>query len=159
MDNLLRLPGEVHEQDMARNIVSFRCAGEVWDEHPGGCLGKLRNAAGLLDRHGLRGTTKLEQHQGGSPTGGSGRTAGNTTLSSSSEHSFRKNVVLIQPCAAEQAHLRSHSGPGASDVLCGCLSKPEFRTKYLELLRADRCRLLLKLEDVGARSPSSSWKG
>ena len=35
--------------------------------------------------------------------------------------------MLNQSCAADQAHLRSHSGPGASDVLCGCPSKPEFR--------------------------------
>ena len=36
------------------------------DEHPGGCFGELRNAAGLLAR--LPGTTKLEQHQGGNPS-------------------------------------------------------------------------------------------
>ena len=29
----------------------------------------------------------------------------------------KKNVVLIQSCAADQAHLRSHSGPGASEAL------------------------------------------
>ena len=40
---------------------------------------------------------------------------------------FRKNVVLNQSCAADQAHLHSHSGSGASDVLCGCPSNPEFR--------------------------------
>ena len=41
--------------------------------------------------------------------------------SSASDHHFRE-IVLAQSCAADQAHLRSHSGAGASDVLCGCLS-------------------------------------
>ena len=36
--------------------------------------------------------------------------------SSSSEHTFWKNVVLDQSCAADQAHLRSHSGPGIERV-------------------------------------------
>ena len=36
-----------------------------------------------------------------------------------SEHHFRVTVVLAQTCAADQAHLRSHSGAGSSDVLCG----------------------------------------
>ena len=57
------------------------------DEHPGGCLGELRNAAGLLDRHGfvgrpswnsIRVAIRLEGDIQTKP--GSGRTAGNTTL-------------------------------------------------------------------------------
>ena len=39
--------------------------------------------------------------------------------SSSLEHHHREAVVLAQSCAADQAHLRSHSGPCASLVLCG----------------------------------------
>ena len=34
--------------------------------------------------------------------------------SSASEHHFRETVVLAQSCAADQAHLRSHSGAGSS---------------------------------------------
>ena len=65
--------------------------------------------------------------------------------SSSSEHHSRKNVVLNQSCAADQAHLRSHSGPGASDVLCGCPSKPEFR---IEAIILERVRLPLQVTEV-----------
>ena len=36
-------------------------------------------------------------------------------------------MVLVQSSAADQAHLRSHSGPGASSVLLGCPSSCEFQ--------------------------------
>ena len=65
--------------------------------------------------------------------------------SSSSEHIFRKNVVLDHSCAADQAHLRSHSGPGASDALSVCPSKPEFR------IEAGLFRTLI-LERLGHRA-------
>ena len=62
--------------------------------------------------------------------------------SSSLEHHFRETVVLAQSSAADQAHLRSHAGPGASAVLCGAPTKPEFqlqpsgfRTAVLERMR------------------------
>ena len=42
---------------------------------------------------------------------------------------FRETVVLAQSCAADQAHLRSHSGPCASLVLCGSPTSPEFTVK------------------------------
>ena len=70
--------------------------------------------------------------------------------SSSSEHSFRKNVVLNQSCAADQAHLRSHSGPGASKALSTCPSKPEFRIEA-ELFRTiilERLRLPLQVSEA-----------
>ena len=48
-------------------------------------------------------------------------------------------MVLDQSCAADQAHLRSHSGPGASDVLSVCpeyrIEAGLFRTLILERLR------------------------
>ena len=37
-----------------------------------------------------------------------------------SEHHYRETVVLAQSCAGDQAHLRSHSGPGSADVFLGC---------------------------------------
>ena len=46
--------------------------------------------------------------------------------SSSVEFHFRGTVVLAQSSAADQAHLRSHSGPTAGEVLCGAPSGPEF---------------------------------
>ena len=62
--------------------------------------------------------------------------------SSSLENHFREAVVLAQSSAADQAHLRSHSGGGASEVLCVNPTSPEFtmapsifRTVVLERLR------------------------
>ena len=62
--------------------------------------------------------------------------------SSPFEFHFREAVVFAQSSAADQAHLRSHSGGGASEVLCVNPTKPEFtmapsifRTVVLERLR------------------------
>ena len=62
--------------------------------------------------------------------------------SSSDECHYRETVVLAQSAAADQAHLRSHSGPAASEVLCCAPTEPEFkmqpgvfRTVILERLR------------------------
>ena len=102
-------------------------------EHPGGCLGELHNAAGLLDRHGFVGRPDWNSIRVGiRPEGDIHAEPGEWPhgwqyyASSSSEHHFRKNVVLNQSCAADQAHLRSHSGPGASDVLCDALRSQSF---------------------------------
>ena len=43
-----------------------------------------------------------------------------------SEHHFRENVVLAQSHASDQAHFRSHSGPGAGAVIHGAPSGLEF---------------------------------
>ena len=145
------------------------------DEHPGGCLGELRNVAGLLDRHGFVGRPGWNSIRVGiRPEGVVGRPGWNSIrvgirpegdihsepgewphgwqycASSSSEHHFRKNVVLNQSCAAEQAHVRSHSGPGASDVLCGCPSKPDFRIEagLFRTIILERVRLPLQVAEV-----------
>ena len=62
--------------------------------------------------------------------------------SSSLEFHFRGTVVLAQSSASDQVHLRSHSGPAASEVFCGAPTSPEFtlapsifRTALLERLR------------------------
>ena len=62
--------------------------------------------------------------------------------SSSLEFHFRGGVVFAQSSATDQAHLRSHSGRGASEVLCVNPTKPKFtmapsifRTVVLERLR------------------------
>ena len=199
MDNLLGgLPGEVHEQEVARNIASLpmrmgglgirsaqrMAPGAYWaswadalhmidqrlptvadrvvntlraDEEPRGCLGELRNAAGVLDRHGFVGRPSWNSIRSGvRPEGHIHAEPGEWShgwqyyASSSSEYNFRKNVVLNQSCAAEQAHLRSHSGPGASDVLCGCPSKPEFRIEagLFRTLILERARLPLQVVEA-----------
>ena len=62
--------------------------------------------------------------------------------SSPLEHHFLETVILAKSCVADQAHLRSHAGAGASDVLHGTLTGLEFkmephlfRTLVLERLR------------------------
>ena len=62
--------------------------------------------------------------------------------SSTSEHHHRETIVLAQLTATNPAHLRSHSGPGARQVLHGSPTGPEFqlspelfRTLVLERLR------------------------
>ena len=126
-------------------------------EEPRGCLGELRNAAGVLDRHGFVGRPSWNSIRSGvRPEGHIHAEPGEWShgwqyyASSFSEHNFRKNVVLNQSCAVEQAHLRSHSGPGASDVLCGCPSKPEFRVEagLFRTLILERARLLLQVVEA-----------
>ena len=62
--------------------------------------------------------------------------------SSASEHHFTETVFLAQSCAADKAHLRSHSRAGCADFLRGCPTAREFalqpivfRTVVLERLR------------------------
>ena len=38
-------------------------------------------------------------------------------------------VILAKSCAADQAHLRSHAGAGASDVLHGAPTEPDFKVE------------------------------
>ena len=80
-----------------------------------GCVGSLQNAAEALDRSGFVGRPSGEWHHGWQ-----------YYASSFLEHKFRETVVIAQSSAANQAHLRSHSGPGASAVLCGAPTRPEF---------------------------------
>ena len=47
--------------------------------------------------------------------------------SSASEHHFREAMVLSPACPSDQAHLRSHSGPGSSGILLGAPIGAEFR--------------------------------
>ena len=49
--------------------------------------------------------------------------------SSATDHFFRRTVVLSQTGAANQAHLRSHSGHGSSFALSGTPNNLEFRVE------------------------------
>ena len=110
-----------------------------------GCLGELQNAATSLDHQGfVNRPTWTELRLGKRPPVAD--CGWQFHASSSSEHFFRETVVLAQSCAADQANLRSHSGPGSSDVLMGCPTGPEFqvepgnfRTLALERLRLPLC--------------------
>ena len=70
--------------------------------------------------------------------------------SSSSEHHYRESVVPVQSSAADQAYLRSHSGPGASSVLLGCPSSCEFQIQpeTFRVLALERLRLPIHVTDA-----------
>ena len=69
--------------------------------------------------------------------------------SSSLEHHFRETVVLTQSCSADQAHLRSHSGPGTGEVLLVAPTGPEFRVEpqLFRTLVLERLRLPLDVTE------------
>ena len=146
-----------------------------------GCLGDLQVASRTLDRSGFvdrpsrRGTATRH------PTANllqqlslaSGNVAGSDYSSSSSEYHFRESAVLTQSCAADQANLRSHSGP----CQCGALRVTHVatvhreatplphhhpllpvsaeKTKYVELLESDRRQLVVVGIETGGRIGSS----
>ena len=76
--------------------------------------------------------------------------------SSSLEHHFMETVIIAQSDAADQAHLRSHGGPGASEVLCGAPVAPEFKFEP-QLFRAlvlERLKLPLDVTDASCECGS-----
>ena len=98
-----------------------------------GCLGELQRATVVLDTGGfVTRPTWSELRAGTRPTSVSASEPGEwqhgwqNYASSSLEFHFRGAVVFAQSSAADQAHLRSHSGGGASKVLCVNPTKPEF---------------------------------
>ena len=113
-----------------------------------GCLTELREVADRLDRQGFVGRPgwgelKLGARPPPAHTVEPGEWAhGWQYHASSAEYNFREMVVLPQSSASHQAHLRSHSGGGSSNVLHGYPTSPEFtveaalfRTLVLERLR------------------------
>ena len=122
-----------------------------------GCLGELQESASRLDRDGfvfrpswdmLRRGVRPRPPQIVEP--GEWHHGWQYYSSSSSEHQFRETVVLAQSCAADQAHLRSHSGPCASLVLHGSPTAAEFRVKPLlfRTLVLERLRLPLSITEA-----------
>ena len=131
--------------------VANRVVNRLADEESAGSLGELRGAASQLDRHGFVGRPDWHALRSGArPEPGEWLHGWQYCASSSSEHHYRRNMVLDQSCAAGKAHLRSHSGPGASDVLCGCPSKPEFRIEggLFRTLILERLRLPLQVAEA-----------
>ena len=70
--------------------------------------------------------------------------------SSPLEHHFRETVILAKSCAEDQAHLRSHAGAGASDVLHGAPTGPEFKVEphLFRTLVLERLRLPLPVTEA-----------
>ena len=122
-----------------------------------GCLGDLQAASRTLDRSGFVNRPSWEALQRGirpqRPTvvePGEWQHGWQYYSSSSSEYHFRETVVLAQSCAADQAHLRSHSGPCASLVVCGSPTSPEFTVKphLYRTIILERLRLPLSITDA-----------
>ena len=65
-------------------------------------------------------------------------------------HHFRETVVLARSCASDQAHLRSHSGPGVGAVFHGSPTGPEFQVQpmHFRTLVLERLRLPLLLTEA-----------
>ena len=59
-------------------------------------------------------------------------------------------MIVAQSCAADQAHLRSHSGTGASEVLHGAPTSTEFKVEpqLLRTLILERLRFPLNATDA-----------
>ena len=69
---------------------------------------------------------------------------------SSSELHFRETLVLAQSCPANQAHLRSHSGPASCAVLHRAPTGPEFKLApdLFRTLVLERMRLPLQVSEA-----------
>ena len=127
--------------------------------HPNavGCLGELQESASHVDRDGFISRPSWDMlRRGVRPRPplivepGEWHHGWQYYSSSSSEHHFRETVVLAQSCIADQAHLRSHSGPCASQVLHGSPTAAEFRVKPLlfRTLVLERLRLPLSITEA-----------
>ena len=127
------------------------------DQEAIGCLTELEEATRRLDHEGfvsrpewteLRNGARPPQVQSSEP--GEWQHGWQYYASSSSEHHYRESVVLVQSSAADQAHLRSHSGPGASSVLLGCPSSCEFQIQpeTFRVLALERLRIPIHVTDA-----------
>ena len=132
----------------------------------GGCIRELHDMTVELDRQGFVGRPAwVELELGARPPPANVIEPGEWAhgwqyfASSVSEHHFRESIVLRQSCPSHQAHLRSHSVGGSSNVLHGCPTRPEF-TVEPELFRTlilERLRLPLAVQTLFASvAPSST---
>ena len=137
-----------------------------------GCLAEVSAAADRLDRQGFVGRPSWADLKEGvrppipdSQEPGEWQHGWQRHASSASEYHFRETVMIAQSCAADQAHLRSHSGPGSGDVFHGSPTQVEFqlqpgiyRTLLLERLRLPlhitdaRCECGARCDQAGRRS-------
>ena len=125
--------------------------------HDGGCLEQLQAAGLSLIRGGFLRRPEWAQLRAGarppltpSAEPGEWQHGWQYHASSPLEHHFRETVILAQSCAADQAHLRSHAGPCASDVFCGAPTEKEFEVEphLFRNLMLERLRLPLDVTDA-----------
>ena len=137
--------------------VAAHVVGAVTNEEvPTGCLGELRRSSPV--RPGwVRAQIRLGRSERRSPTPvvssaelGEWQHGWQYHASSASEHHFRETIVLSLPCPADQAHLRSHSGPGSSSILLRAPTNFEFRLipEHFRTLVLERLRLPLSVVEA-----------
>ena len=137
--------------------VADQVLAELAQDTNQGCIGELREAADRLDREGfvnrpewiaLKDVQRPEVVEMWEP--GEWHHGWQYFASSCSEYHYRETVVLVQSCAADQAHLRSHSGPGSADVFLGCPTGFEFQLQLVvfRTLALERLRLPLQLSEA-----------
>ena len=107
----------------ARLPAIAHCCTSILQVAPRGCVGELLETSRVLDLSGFIGRPNWVHVRAGARS---------------------PPVTVVDPGEwhADQAHLRSHSGPGSSAVMCGAPTSPEFtlqppvfRTAVLERLR------------------------
>ena len=103
------------------------------------CLRELQVASMLLEREGFVSRPSWEELKTGArpppPLNadlGEWQHGWQYHASSASEHHFRETVVLARSCAGDQAHLRSHSGPGVGAVFHRSDASAAARTTFSE---------------------------
>ena len=137
--------------------VSATIVEHLTDGAADGCFGALQRTADTLDRAGFVMRPSWQELQRGlrppSPEHaepGGWEHGWQYHASSSSEFHFRETLVLAQSCPTDQAHLRSHSGPGASAVLHGAPTSPEFKVapELFRTLLLERLRLPVQITDA-----------
>ena len=140
-----------------------------WIEETVGCVGSLQHA----DRSGFVGRPSREQLRAGVrpppdtvAERGEWQHGWQYCASSSLEHHFLETVVVAPSSVANQAHLRSHSGPGASALVCGAPTGPEFTLQpgVFRTLVLERLRLPLQITEShcevrGASRPAGPPQG
>ena len=147
----------LHMIDERLPAVSATIVEHLTDGAADGCFGALQRTADTLDRAGFVVRPSWQELQRGlrppSPEHaepGEWEHGWQYHASSSSEFHFRETLVLAQSCPADQAHLRSHSGPGASAVLHGAPTSPEFKVApgLFRTLLLERLRLPVQITDA-----------
>ena len=138
------------------NDIVTQLAGE-----PAGCLAELQSAANELDRCGFVGRPSWEALKAGARPPAPEVTEPGEWLhgwqhhaSSSSEFHYRETMVLSQSSAADQAHLRSHSGPGAGSLFHGSPTQLEYQVQpvLFRTLLLERMRLPLQITEARCES-------
>ena len=148
----------LHMIDKRLPALSRTVVRELSEVAPLGCLGALVNASDVLDRSGFVARPTWEELRAGArpplpperAEPGEWQHGWQYHASASSELHFRETLVLAQSCPADQAHLRSHSGPASCAVLHGAPTGPEFKLApdLFRTLVLERMRLPLQVSEA-----------